>query len=146
MNNGVLIWIKGIIAALGGIAAYLWGPWDALIIALVACVVIDYITGVAKAAYKHELSSEVGFKGIVKKVMIFVLVGLASIIDHAVPAANSAFRSAVTLFYIANEGLSILENAGELGLPLPNILKKALAKLKEQSGEEPTDTNNSASP
>lgn len=142
MNNSFLSWLKGVAAALGGVAAYLWGPWDTLIIVLLACVVTDYITGVAKAWYKKEVSSEVGFRGIVKKVFIFVLVGLATLLDKVIPAANSAIRAAVMLFYIANEGLSIIENAGELGLPLPNALKKALAALKKQSGETDDTTTN----
>lgn len=142
MNSSFGDWVKGILAAIGGIAAYLWGPWDALIIALVACVVIDYITGVANAWCKHELSSAVGARGLLKKIFIFVLVALATIIDRVIPATNQAIRAAVMIFYIANEGLSILENAGELGLPLPTVLKKALAALKKQAGEpdETTET------
>lgn len=140
MNNSFLSWLKGVAAVLGGIAAYLWGPWDALIAVLVSCVVIDYITGVVKGAYKHELSSKVGFLGLLKKLFIFALVALATQIDKIVPSANGAIRAAVMMFYIANEGLSILENAGALGLPLPNALKKALAALKKQSGETDDDT------
>lgn len=139
MDTGILSWLKGAAAVLGGIAVYLWGAWDALIAVLICCVVIDYITGVIKGWYKKELSSKVGFIGLLKKVFIFALVALATQIDKIVPSANGAIRAAVMIFYIANEGLSILENAGALGLPLPNILKKALIKLKEQSGEEPTD-------
>ncbi|MEG1811582.1 MAG: phage holin family protein [Clostridia bacterium] len=131
----VLDWLRYIAAAAGGIAAYLWGAWDALIIVLVCVVVLDYITGVCNAGLKHELSSMIGFKGIMKKVFIFALVALGTLADRVIPITNGALRSAVILFYIANEGLSILENAGELGLPLPGALKKALEKLKTDSGE-----------
>lgn len=132
----ILDGIKLAIAGAGGIFAYLFGPWDALIIALVIFVVADYITGVAKAAMQGKLSSAVGFKGLMKKVMIFVLVMVGTVVDMAIPAANHAIRSAVIMFYIANEGLSILENAGELGLPLPKMLKSALEKMKDEKPED----------
>ena len=130
---------KTIFAALGSAAAYLWGPWDALIIVLLAFVVTDYVTGVLGAATQGKLDSAVGFKGIMKKVMIFVLVAVGSLLDKIIPAANNAIRAAVCMFYIANEGLSILENAGVLGLPLPAVLKKWLAQLKK-AGEDETTT------
>ena len=95
-------------AGIGGIVTYIWGPWDALIIALVAMVVIDYITGVIKAAVQGKLSSLVGFKGLLKKVAIFLLVAVGVMVDRVIPATNEAVRSAVIFFYIANEGLSIL--------------------------------------
>lgn len=116
-------------------AAYIWGPADALIITLVCLAVFDYITGVAKAAIRRELSSGAGFKGLMKKVTIFVLVGLAALVDRIVPAANGAVRSAVIMFYIMNEGLSIVENAGGMGLPLPEKLSDALRKLHNGDGE-----------
>ena len=119
-------------AGIGGIATYIWGPWDALIIALVAMVAIDYITGIIKAAMQGKLSSLVGFKGLLKKVAIFLLVAVGVMVDKIIPATNEAVRSAVIFFYIANEGLSILENAGELGLPLPAALKKSLEKMKDK--------------
>lgn len=119
-------------AGIGGIATYIWGLWDALIIALVAMVAIDYITGIIKAAVQGKLSSLVGFKGLLKKVAIFLLVAVGVMVDKIIPATNEAVRSAVIFFYIANEGLSILENAGELGLPLPAALKKSLEKMKDK--------------
>lgn len=130
-------------AGIGGIATYIWGPWDALIIALVAMVVIDYITGVIKAAVQGKLSSLVGFKGLLKKVAIFLLVAVGVMVDRVIPATNEAVRSAVIFFYIANEGLSILENAGELGLPLPAALKKSLEKMqdKEEKSDIDSDTD-----
>lgn len=128
--------VKFAAAGIGGVLAYIWGPWDALIIALVAMVVIDYITGVIKAAVQGKLSSSVGFKGLLKKVAIFLLVAVGVMVDRIIPATNEAVRSAVIFFYIANEGLSILENSGELGLPLPNSLKKALEKMKADEDKD----------
>ena len=97
---------------------------------------LDYITGIAKAAVHGELSSKVGFHGLLKKVAIFVLVAIGTVMDSVIPAANHAIRSAVIMFYIANEGLSILENAGQLGLPLPKVLKRALEKMKDEKPED----------
>ncbi len=131
----IIEWLKAAACALGGVAAYIWGPADALIITLVCLAVFDYITGVAKAAIRRELSSGAGFKGLMKKVTIFVLVGLAALVDRIVPAANGAVRSAVIMFYIMNEGLSIVENAGGMGLPLPEKLSDALRKLHNGGGE-----------
>ena len=130
-------------AGIGGIVTYIWGPWDALIIALVAMVIIDYITGVIKAAVQGKLSSAVGFRGLLKKVAIFLLVAVGVMVDRVIPATNEAVRSAVIFFYIANEGLSTLENAGELGLPLPAALKKSLEKMqdKEEKSDIDSDTD-----
>lgn len=121
--------LSSIIAAAGGVAAWLFGPWDALATALLAVVVIDYITGISCAAVQKTLSSAIGFRGLMKKVMIFLIVSLAAILDHLVLTTNGALRAAVCLFYIVNEGLSILENAGGLGLPMPEVLKSALQQL-----------------
>ena len=128
-------------AGIGGIVTYIWGPWDALIIALVAMVIIDYITGVIKAAVQGKLSSAVGFRGLLKKVAIFLLVAVGVMVDRVIPAANEAVRSAVIFFYIANEGLSILENAGELGLPLPAALKKSLEKMRDKEEKSDIDSD-----
>ena len=125
-------WITGGIAAAGGMAAWMFGPWDALVTALLAVIVIDYATGVAAAAMQKQLSSTVGCRGLVKKITIFLLVGLAAILDNLVLVTNGALRAAVCLFYIMNEGLSVLENAGSLGLPLPDALKDALMQLNEK--------------
>ena len=127
-------WIKAAAAALVGAAVYLWGPWDALILALVCAVCIDYITGVIKGIILKRLDSSVGFRGLLKKVFIFALVALATVIDRIVPAANHAVRGAVIAFYIANEGISILENAGEIGIPMPEKLRTVLMKLTSGEG------------
>ncbi|MCE5235457.1 MAG: phage holin family protein [Clostridiaceae bacterium] len=123
------ITVKTILAAIGGVLVYLFGPCDALIMALVAVVALDYITGVMSAGFARKLSSAVGFQGLLKKVAIFVLVALASLLDKLVPATNEAVRASVCMFYIANEGISILENVGEMGVPLPKILKAVLKLL-----------------
>lgn len=114
MNNNL---ITGVLAGVSGVLSYIFGPWDAMIMVLIAVVALDYITGVAYAAISKTLSSVIGFKGLLKKVFIFVLVALSTMLDKLVPATNGAVRSAVCMFYIANEGLSILENAGRIGLP-----------------------------
>lgn len=114
MNNNL---ITGVLAGVSGVLSYIFGPWDAMIMVLIAVVALDYITGVAYAAVSKTLSSVIGFKGLLKKVFIFVLVALSTMLDKLVPATNGAVRSAVCMFYIANEGLSILENAGRIGLP-----------------------------
>lgn len=128
-------------AGIGGIVTYIWGPWDALIVALVAMVIIDYITGVIKAAVQGKLSSAVGFRWLLKKVAIFLLVAVGVMVDRVIPATNEAVRSAVIFFYIANEGLSILENAGELGLPLPAALKKSLEKMQDKEEKPDIDSD-----
>ena len=117
-------------AAAGGIAAYLFGPWDALLVALLAAIVLDYLTGVAVAAVQRTLSSAVGWRGLLKKAVILLIVCLGTLLDRLLEDSNGAVRAAVCLFYIANEGLSVLENAGALGLPLPETLKPALARLQ----------------
>ncbi len=136
MSEKAVMWIKGAIAALGGAAAYLWGPWDALINALIALVALDYVTGVICAAANKRLSSEIGFKGLIKKAVIFALVAVAGVADKVIPATNQAIRAAVILFYIANEAISILENAAELGLPVPEKLKAILIKTKGEDKAE----------
>ena len=131
------IWnvIQVIFAAIGGWLGWFLGGCDGLIYALIAFVVIDYITGVMCAVVDKQLSSEVGFRGIFKKVLIFMLVGVGSIVDKRLIGDGSVLRTAVIFFYISNEGISIIENAGNLGLPVPQKLKDILAQLKT-NGEE----------
>lgn len=130
MNGEIMT--GGVLVAIGGVLAYLFGPWDAPIMVLVAVVTLDYLSGIACAAVAKELCSTVGFKGLLKKMFIFLLVALAAMLDKLVPATNGAVRSAVCMFYIANEGISILENGGRLGLPLPEGLKAVLIKLQQE--------------
>ena len=127
--------IQVIIAAIGGWLGYFLEGCDGLLIALVAFVAIDYITGVMCAIADKKLSSEVGFKGICKKVLILMLVGVAHIVDLHVVGTGEALRSAVICFYLSNEGVSVLENAGHLGLPIPEKLKGILAQLHDRIEE-----------
>ena len=125
--------------AAGGWLGYFLGGCDGLLIALVIFAVADYITGVMCAVADKKLSSEVGFKGICRKVIIFMLVGIAHIIDVNLIATGSVLRTAVIFFYLSNEGVSVLENAGHLGLPIPEKLKGILAQLHDRM-EEPDET------
>nr|DAL21370.1 MAG TPA_asm: holin [Caudoviricetes sp.] len=127
---------QAVLAVLGGWIGYYLGGCDGLIYLLTACVIIDYITGVMCAITDHRLSSAVGFKGICRKVLIFMLVGLANLIDVDVIKSGSIVRTAVLFFYISNEGVSLLENAGHLGLPIPGKLKDVLEQLHDRAEKE----------
>lgn len=127
--------IRLIFTAIGGWLGWFLGGCDGLLYALIAFVAIDYITGVMCAVIDHRLSSEVGFKGIFKKVLIFLLVGVANILDVQVIGTGCVLRTAVILFYISNEGVSLLENAAYLGLP-PEKIKTVLEQLHSRSESE----------
>ena len=126
-----IIWAKvqAAIAAIGGYLGYFVGGVDGLMTALLIFMVLDYITGLMCAIADKQLSSAVGFKGICKKVLILMLVGVAHIVDLHVVGAGDALRSAVICFYLSNESVSMLENAAHLGLPIPEKLKSVLAQL-----------------
>ena len=128
--------IQLIFAGVGGWLGYFLGGCDGLLYALLAFVIIDYITGVTCAVIDKKLSSEVGFKGIFKKVLIFLLVGIANILDEQVIGTGSVLRTAVIFFYISNEGVSLLENAAHLGLPIPQKVKTVLEQLHDRSESE----------
>lgn len=119
----------------GAIIGFFLGGADGLIKALIVFAIVDYITGVAAAAIEHKLNSEIGFKGITKKLLLFCIVGVAHILDVYVLDTGAVCRSAVVLFYIANEGLSIIENVARCGLPIPDKLKIILEQLKENSND-----------
>ena len=125
--------IQLVFSALGGWIGYFLGGCDGLLYALIAFVVIDYITGVMCAIIDKKLSSAVGFKGIFRKVLIFLLVGIANIIDVQVIGTGAVLRTAVIFFYISNEGVSLLENAGHLGLPIPEKVKTVLEQLHDRA-------------
>lgn len=141
-----LIWAKlqAAITALGGVIGYFVGGMDGLLTALIILMALDYITGVMCAIVDKQLSSAIGFKGIFKKVLIFMLVGVAHIVDMHVIGTGEALRSAVICFYLSNEGVSLLENAGHLGLPIPEKLKAILTQLHDRlpDAENDTDTTN----
>lgn len=122
-------------AALGGALGAVMGGFDGFLYALVVFVVVDYITGLMAAAVEKKLSSEVGFKGIFKKVVIFCLVAVGHIVDTRIIGEGSVLRTAVIFFYLSNEGISILENAARTGLPVPEKLKAVLEQLREEKGK-----------
>ena len=128
--------IQLVFTGIGGWLGYFLGGWDGLLYALIAFVAIDYVTGVMCAISNHTLSSEVGFKGICRKVLIFLLVGIGSILDAHVIGSGSVLRTAVIFFYISNEGVSILENAAHLGLPVPEKIKVVLEQLHDKSAKD----------
>lgn len=130
--------IQFVFSMIGGWLGYFLGGCDGLLYALIAFVVIDYITGVMCAINDKTLSSAVGFRGICRKVLIFLLVGIANILDVQVIGTGSVLRTAVIFFYISNEGVSLLENAAYLGLPVPEKIKEVLEQLHDRSekGEE----------
>lgn len=125
--------IQLIFSAVGGWLGYFLGGFDGLIYALVVFIVVDYITGIMCAASDHKLSSSIGFRGICKKVVILLLVGIAHILDAEVIGTGSILRTAVTFFYISNEGISILENTVHLGLPVPEAIKNVLEQLHDRA-------------
>lgn len=124
--------INIISAAVCGVCGFLWGQADGLLYALIAFMTIDYITGVIVACVGHCLSSEIGFRGIAKKVLILALVAVGHLLDTHILGGGAVCRSAVIGFYIANEGISILENCGAIGIPLPKKLIDVLKQLKDK--------------
>lgn len=130
--EGCLNYIKTTIALAGGVLGWLFGGFDSLIYALVAFVSLDYVTGVLLAIVNKKVSSEIGFKGICRKVLIFILVALGNIIDRYVLCTGSTLRTMLIMFYLSNEGISIIENTGKIGLPIPEKLKNAIQQLKKK--------------
>ena len=130
------IMVQIIFSGLGGWIGYYLGGCDGLLYALISFVIVDYITGVMCAISDKRLSSDVGFKGICRKVLIFLLVGIANIIDVQVIGQEGILRTAVIFFYLSNEGVSLLENAGHLGLPIPEKLKVVLEQLHDRAEKD----------
>ncbi len=132
-----LVWTKIQIAAaaVGGWLGYFLGGRDGMLIALVVFMALDYITGLMCAVMDKKLSSAVGFRGICKKVLILMLVGVANILDIHVVGNGSALRGAVIAFYLSNEGLSLLENAAYIGLPIPDKLREILEQLHNRENK-----------
>ena len=128
--------IKVLFAGVGGWLGWFLGGCDGLLYALLAFVAADYITGVMCAVTDKKLSSAVGFKGICRKVLIFVLVGIGHILDTQVIGTGSVLRTAVIFFYLSNEGVSLMENAAHLGLPVPAKLKNVLEQLHDRAEKE----------
>lgn len=128
--------IQLVFAAVGGWLGYFLGGYDGLLYALVVFMAADYITGIMCAVSDKKLSSEVGFKGICRKVLILMLVGIANLLDVQVIGTGAVLRTAVIFFYLSNEGVSLLENAAHLGLPIPEKLKAILAQLHDRAERE----------
>ncbi|GAA0753472.1 phage holin family protein [Clostridium sartagoforme] len=131
MKN-ILNVLQLIFTALGGYLGWFLGGVDGFMYALITFVIIDYVTGLMVAVLERKLSSEVGFRGIFKKVLIFVFVGIGNIIDVYLLKNGSAIRTAVIFFYVSNEGISIIENAAKIGLPIPQKLKDILEQLNKE--------------
>ena len=128
--------IQAVFTAIGGWLGYFLGGFDGLLCALLVFVILDYITGVMCAVADKKLSSQVGFKGICRKVLIFALVGIGHLLDTHVIGNGSILRTAITFFYLSNEGLSLIENAAYLGLPIPAKLKTILEQLHDRAEKE----------
>ena len=137
----VWLFVQTVIAALGGWFGWFLGGLDGFLYALIIFVIVDYITGIMVAIINKELSSEIGARGIFKKILIFILVGIAHIIDSRLIGEGSVIRTAVIFFYLSNEGISIIENSTRIGLPVPQKLKDVLAQLHGKSkGEDENGT------
>ncbi len=128
--------IQFVFAAVGGWLGYFLGGCDGLLYALLAFVVLDYLTGLMRAIVNKKLSSGIGFRGIFKKVLIFVMVGIGHILDVQVLGSVGVLRTAVIFFYLSNEGVSLMENAAYLGLPIPAKLKAVLEQLHDRAEKE----------
>ena len=146
MADKVFAWIRGFASMFAGVLTYLYGNLNGLLVALFVVIVLDYATGLAKGMIQHKLSSEIGFKGILKKVLILLVVAMAHVIDNCV-GSGETWRNIAVVFYISNEGISILENAIACGLPVPDKLKEILVSMEHgntdrKEGVENGDTDN----
>ena len=128
--------IQLVFSAVGGWLGYFLGGCDGLLYTLLAFVVLDYVTGIMCAVTDHKLSSAVGFKGIFRKILIFALVGVGHLLDVQVLGAVGVLRTAVIFFYLSNEGVSLIENAAHLGLPIPEKLKAVLEQLHDRAEKD----------
>ena len=134
--KSIWVGIQLTFSTLGGFLGWYLGGVDGFLYALIAFVLVDYVTGVMCAIADKKLSSAVGFKGICRKVLIFVLVGIGNLVDVYVLGEGGALRTAVIFFYLSNEGVSLLENAAHLGLPIPEKLKEVLEQLHDRATDE----------
>ena len=132
-------WIQTAFAAMGGWLGWTLGGMDGFLFALIAFVVADYTTGVMRAILDKRLSSAVGARGIFKKVVIFVMVAIGHTLDTRIVGSGAAIRTAIIYFFISNEGVSLLENAAAIGLPVPNKLREVLTQLHGRSDDKDSD-------
>ena len=128
--------VQLVLAGTGGWLGYFLGGYDGLLYALIIFIIADYFTGVMCAISNQRLSSSVGFRGICRKVLILTLVGIANIIDIQVIGTGAVLRTAVIFFYLSNEGISLLENSSQLGVPIPEKLKAVLGQIHDRSEEK----------
>jgi len=135
-TKNIINTIQVVFAAVGGFLGWALGGMDGLLYTLIAFVVLDYLTGVIVAIMEKKLSSEIGFKGILKKILIFVLVGIGNMVEVHLLKNGSAIRTAVIFFYLSNEGISILENCSKAGLPIPDKLKAVLEQFNKAESSE----------
>ena len=135
MWEKIFAWVRGCVSLGAGAMSYLYGDMNGLIIALFVAIILDYSTGLLKAGILKKLSSEVGFKGILKKMLILMVVALAHVIDNCV-GSGETWRNIAIVFYICNEGISILENVVACGLPVPEKLKDVLENMEKKEGVE----------
>jgi toxin secretion/phage lysis holin len=138
----IIAWCKIFLLFIRNISVWLFDGFDSLIYALIAFVAIDYITGIMLAIQRRTLSSQIGFKGISKKVLLFMVVSMGNIIDKYILGTGSTLRTLVIMFYLANEGISILENAGLMGLPIPEKLKNVIQQLNNNDNNNNNDNSN----
>ena len=128
--------IQAVFTVVGGWLGYFLGGCDGLLYALLVFVILDYLTGLMCAIVDKKLSSEIGFRGIFKKVMIFVMMGIGQVLDVQCLGSVGILRTAVIFFYLSNEGVSLVENAAHLGLPIPEKLKAVLEQLHDRAEKE----------
>lgn len=129
-------WLKGIVAAGGSLITVLYGGWSELLTALCIFMAVDFVTGWIASGIEGKLSSNVGFKGIARKMSILLIVAMGHLMDNVLGTQNELFESACTYFYLANEALSIIENTARMGLPIPDVLHKAIALVNEKVEEK----------
>lgn len=134
MYDKIFSWFRGIASVLGGVLSYVFGDMNGLLVALFVVIVLDYITGLIKAGITKTLSSEIGFKGLLKKMLILLIIALAHLVDNCV-GSGETWRNIAIVFYISNEGLSILENCVVCGLPVPDKLKEILINMEHTTDE-----------
>ena len=127
---------KYFVAAVGTGLTWLFGTWDMALIVLIVFMFMDYLTGLLRAIVNKEVSSDVGLKGITRKATIFIVLIVAVLLDRLLNTGTWVFRTLICYFYIANEGISLLENCAGLGLPIPERLKDSLAQLKDGEKKE----------
>ena len=135
MENVVNIF-KGCFAVVGTLLTWIFGDWDVAFEVLIAFMALDYLSGLLKAYINKEVSSDVGLKGLTRKFLILLILIAAVLLDRLINTGDWVFRTIVCYFYVANEGISLLENAAALGLPVPDAIKNALAQLKEGGKKE----------